>query len=427
MMSQILIRRGRVVDPMVGRDAVTDVLIEDGVIRDVGDMDMPADRTIDAQGKIVAPGLIDMHVHLRQPGDEESETIQSGSAAALSGGYTTIACMPNTKPPLDNPKVIEAVRNEASRVNLVRVLPIGCVTVGRKGKELVSFESLMRAGAVAFSDDGEGVALAGVMEKALRQLRDLGSVVIEHAEVAKLSADGQVHDGTASRSLRMAGIPSASETEMVNRDLRLVARTKGRLHFAHLSTQEAVQAVRMAKREGIPVTAEVTPHHLLLDQKAVLSGNTSFKMKPPLRTQRDRKSLVGGVADGTIDVIATDHAPHSSQKKDSPFKEAPFGAIGIETSLGVLVDRLIHTRRITWTRLIAALTANPAKILGIDRGTLAVGSPADVVVIDPDRMWRIVPARFHSKSRNCPFAGWRVRGKAIIVISGGEIKYEEDQ
>ena len=425
-MTQILIRQGRVVDPMVDRDTVTDVLIEDGVIRDVGTIDMPADRTINARGKIIAPGLIDMHTHLRQPGDEESETIQSGSAAALSGGYTTIACMPNTKPPMDSPKVVNAVLNEASRINLVRVLPIACVTVGREGKELVNFEALRKAGVVAFSDDGNGIPRAGLMEKALRQVRDLGSFVIEHPEVAKLAGDGQVHEGSASRGLGVDGISSEAEVQMVERDIRLSARTKGRLHLAHLSTHEAVKALRAAKKDGVNVTAEVTPHHLLLDQEAVLSRNTSFKMKPPLRTQGDRKALVSGLVDGTIEVIATDHAPHSSQKKDAPFEEAPFGAIGLETALAVLIDKLIHSRRIKWSRLIAALSSNPAKILGIDRGTLSVGAPADVVVIDPDRVWNIIPARFHSKSRNCPFAGWTVRGKAVIVIAEGEIKYEED-
>jgi len=425
-MTQILIRQGRVVDPMVDRDTVTDVLIEDGVIRDVGTIDIPADRTINARGKIVAPGLIDMHAHLRQPGDEESETIQSGSAAALSGGYTTIACMPNTKPPMDNPKVINAVLTEAGRINLVRVLPIACATVDREGKELVNFESLMKAGAVAFSDDGSGIPRAGLMEKALRQLRDLGSFVVEHAEVAKLSGDGQVHEGSASRALGVSGISSDAEVQMVERDIRLAVRTNGRVHLAHLSTHEAVKALRAAKRDKINVTAEVTPHHLLLDQEGVLSRNTSFKMKPPLRTQGDRKALVSALVDGTIEVIATDHAPHSSQKKDAPFEEAPFGAIGLETALAVLIDKLIHTKRIKWSRLIAALSSNPAKILGIDHGTLSVGAPADVVVIDPNRVWTIIPARFHSKSRNCPFAGWRVRGKAEIVIAGGEIKYEED-
>ena len=425
-MTQILIRQGRVVDPMAGRDAVTDVLIEDGVIRDVGNIDIPADRTISARGKIVAPGLIDMHMHLRQPGDEESETIQSGSAAALSGGYTTIACMPNTKPPLDSPKVIDSVLSEAQRINLVKVLPIAAVTIGREGKDLVDFEALMAAGAVAFSDDGHGIQKSSLLEKALRKLRDMGALLIEHPEVARLARNGQVHDGSASRSLGVPGIPSAAEVEMVERDIRLAVRTNGRVHLAHLSCADSVKAVRAAKKEDVAVTAEVTPHHLLLDQEQVLGGNTSFKMKPPLRTQGDRKSLVSGLADRTIDVIATDHAPHSAQKKDAPFEEAPFGAIGVETSVGVLIERLIHTRRITWPTLIAALTSNPAKILGIDRGTLAVGAVADVVIIDPMRTWTIEPARFHSKSRNCPFKGWRIRGKVVIVIADGEIKYEED-
>lgn len=425
-MAQILIRQGRVVDPMLDRDTVTDILIEDGVIRDVGTIDIPADRTIDARGKIVAPGLVDMHVHLRQPGDEESETIQSGSAAALAGGYTTIACMPNTKPPMDCPKVVEAVKTEAQRINLVEILPIAAASVRREGKDLVNFESLLKAGAVAFSDDGEGIQKSSLIEKALRQLRSLDSLLIEHPEVARIAHDGQVHDGSASRALGVPGIPSESEVEMVERDIRLAARTKGRVHLAHLSCGDSVRALRAAKRDGITVTAEVTPHHLLLDQSGVLSGNTSFKMKPPLRTQGDRKSLVSGLADGTIDVIATDHAPHSAQKKDADFEDAPFGAIGMETAVAVLIDRLIHTRRIKWPRLIAAVTSNPAKILGIDRGTLAVGSVANVVLIDPDRTWTVVPGRFHSKSRNCPFAEWRVRGKVIIVIAGGEIKYEED-
>lgn len=425
-MTQILIRQGRVVDPMLGRDTVTDILVEDGVIRDVGNIDIPADRTINASGKIVAPGLVDMHVHLRQPGDEESETLQSGSAAALAGGYTTVACMPNTKPPMDSPKVIDLVKTEAQRINLVQILPIAAATVGREGKDLVNFGSLLKAGAVAFSDDGAGIQRSSLVEKALRQLRDLDSLLIEHAEVDRLSRDGQVHDGSASRALGVPGIPSESEVDMVERDIRLAARTRGRVHLAHLSCGDSVKALRSAKRDGIGVTAEVTPHHLLLDQAGVLAGNTSFKMNPPLRTQGDRKSLVAGLADGTIDVIATDHAPHSAQKKDADFEEAPFGAIGMETALAVLIDRLIHTKRVKWPRLIAALTSNPAKILGIDRGSLAIGSVADVVLIDPDRAWAIVPGRFHSKSRNCPFSEWRVRGKVIIVIAGGDIKYEED-
>ena len=425
-MADILIRRGRVIDPATGMDDIADVHIADGVVRDIGQLDIASDRTIGAQGMIVCPGFVDMHVHLRQPGDEESETIQSGTSAALVGGFTSVACMPNTNPPLDSKRAIAMVLHEAARAGLARVYPIGALTKGREGRDLVNFERLMKAGAVAFSDDGDPVVLKGVMQKALTMSRRLGFVVIDHCEVPKLTGDGVVNEGAISKRLHLPGIPRESETEMVARDLELAEKTRGRLHIAHVSCAQCLTMIRDARKRGVRVTCEVTPHHVALSDRDVLGAQPSHKMKPPLRLREDMKTLARALANESIDVMATDHAPHSSQKKDRGFHEAPFGAIGLESALAVLSTVLVHKGRAKWPKLIKKMTHNPAQILGIPGGRLEIGSPADLVIVDPDHVWTIDSSRFHSKSRNCPFDGWRVRGKVMLVIVGGEIKFEEE-
>lgn len=423
----LLIKGGRVIDPSVPLDEVCDVLFADGRVRQVGQVTAGADRVFDAAGLIVAPGLIDIHVHFREPGDEEEETIASGSAAAVAGGFTSVACMPNTRPPLDNATAIEFVYRQAARANLCNVLPIGTITKDRAGESLAEMGQMVRAGAVAFSDDGAGVASAAVMYRAMQYVTMFDRPIIQHCEDPQLAGGGVMHSGTVSVRLGLPGIPSIAEELMVERDLRLAKETGARYHVAHISTGGAVHHVRRARHDGIRVTTEVCPHHLLLTDEACAGYDPNTKMNPPLRTQADVEACVRAVADHTIDCLVTDHAPHGTQEKELVFQTAPFGILGLETALPLFVRALVTPGVLDWPGLIERMTVAPARVLGLAKGTLREGADADVTVIDPKAEWTIDASRFFSKSRNCPFDGWTVTARVVATIVGGHIKYREGE
>jgi dihydroorotase len=423
-MTTLLIKNGLVIDPANKINKIANVFIKDGKIVSVDSKSPKADKTIDAKGLVVTPGLIDMHVHLREPGKEDEETIASGSAAAINGGFTSVACMPNTDPPIDNEASAEFVYIQAKRSGKANVFPIGAVTKGRKGEELAEIGQLARGGAVAFSDDGDPVASAEVMRRGLEYSSMFNKAIIAHCENKTLIKEGVMNEGYISTLLGLPGMPAVAEEIMVYRDIALARLTGGKLHIAHLSTAEAVNLVANAKKEGLKVTAEVTPHHFTLTDDAIKlrndGFNTNFKMNPPLRTEEDRQLLLDGLKNGTIDVIASDHAPHSPEKKDVEFSVAPFGVIGIETLLPIMLTELVHKKILSLSEAIAKVTINPARILGIPKGTLSPGADADITVMDINKQWTINPEEFKSKSRNCPFAGWKVKGKAVQVIVAGQ-------
>lgn len=424
-MESLLIRNGTVLDPARGAPLRADVLIRDGRIARVGQHPGGADRAIDAAGCYVTPGLIDIHVHLREPGDEEEEDIASGSAAAAAGGFTTVCCMPNTRPPLDNEGQVEFVLRESDRVGMARVLPIGAITKGREGRELAEMARMKDRGAVAFSDDGRGVGDASVMRKALQYARMLNVTLMQHCEEPSL-AGGAMHAGLVSTALGLPGIPAEAEQLMIARDL-LLNRTIGcRYHVQHISTANSVELVREAKKRGLPVSAEVAPHHLLLTDEYCRAYDTNYKMSPPLRTASDVAACIEGVKDGTIDCLASDHAPHLPEEKELEFAAAPFGVIGLETALGLYIRALVEPGHIDWMRLTAMMTLGPARAVGLDCGALAEGAVADVTIIDPDLAWRVRPETFRSKSRNCPFAGWELRGRAVATVVGGRLVWQLD-
>lgn len=423
MNKRLLIRGGRVIDPAASRDETADVLIENGRIRAVGTLRESADETIDAAGMIVCPGLIDMHVHLREPGNEEEETIASGTAAAVAGGFTTVCCMPNTNPPLDDESAIEFIFRQAARAASCNVLPIGTLTKSRAGKELAEIGQMVRAGAVAFTDDGSGVSNAAVMLRAMQYVKMFGKPVIQHCEDPDLAAGGCMHQGLTSIRLGLPGIPAVAEEAMLQRDVLLAANTGAHYHVAHISTAGSVKLVREAKQHGIRVTAEVTPHHLLLTDEACADYDTNFKMNPPLRGKADVEACRAGIADGTIDCLCTDHAPHGSEEKELEFQQAPFGIIGLETAVPLTIKALIEPGVIDWPTWVACWTIRPARVLGIERGTLAEGAIADVTIIDPNARWKVDASAFHSRSRNTPFDGWDVRGRAFFTIVGGRIAH----
>ncbi|MEM7808058.1 MAG: dihydroorotase [Planctomycetota bacterium] len=421
-MTSLLITNGTVIDPAAGMPREADVLIRDDRIAAVGHDLGHADETIDATGCWVTPGLIDPHVHFREPGDEAEETIASGAASAVAGGFTTVACMPNTTPPLDDEASIEFVLRESARVGLANVLPVGCLTKGRAGKELAEIGGMHARGAVAFTDDGAGVADAGVMRRALQYCGMFDALVMQHCEEPSLSG-GCVHGGAVAAELGLPGIPAEAEELMLARDVVLNTRIGCRYHVQHISTAGAVELVRRAKADGLRVTAEASPHHLLLTDESIRSFDANYKMNPPLRTADDVAAVVRGVVDGTIDCLATDHAPHLAEEKNAPLAEAAFGILGLECAFPLYKQALFDTGHIDATRLIEMMTVQPARLLGIDRGTLAVGAVADVTIIDPERQWTIDPEQFASKSRNCPFAGWDVIGRPTTTIVEGVVKF----
>ncbi len=420
----ILIRGGRVIDPSQQIDEVTNLAIKDGTITAVGAAaPSAADEVIDAGGLIVAPGLIDMHVHLREPGHESSETIETGTAAAAAGGFTAVACMPNTDPPLDSDSAIEFVLRQAARTASTRVYPVGALTKGRQGQDLAELGLMVRAGAVAFSDDGCGIADAGVCLRAMRYLSMFDRLFIQHCEERSLVGEGCMNAGPVATRLGLPGIPAVAEVVMVQRDITLAAEADVRYHVAHISTTRAVELVRQAKGSGRRVTAEVTPHHLLLTDEACSGYNADCKMNPPLRDKAAVAACIEGVRDGTIDCLVTDHAPHEREGKESEFQYAPFGIIGLETALALNIEALVTPRIIGWPRLIEAMSTRPAQLLGVTGGSLAVGQPADVTLIAPEAEWTIDAEQLRSKSRNTPFDGRRVRGKAVGTLVEGEWRY----
>ncbi len=422
-MPRLLIQNGRVIDPSQSMDRVASILVENGRIAAYDAIPRGDEVVLDASGKIVAPGLIDMHVHLRQPGREEDETIETGTAAALAGGFTTVACMPNTDPPIDSQSAVEFVLHQAARANHCHVVVVGCVSRNREGKELAEIGQLVAAGAVAFSDDGAPVFDPELMRRAFEYCRMFDKPVLSHAEIRELTQRGVMHEGLVSLVLGLPGLPTAAEDVMVSRDIALAEATGGRLHVMHVSTAGSVEILRRAKRRGVRVTAEATPHHFTLTDECLRSFNSNFKMNPPLRSRDHVEAIIAGLADGTIDVIATDHAPHAEEKKMQELDRAPFGVVGLETALGLVITKLIEPGRLDWNTALAAMTINPARILGIPKGTLAIGAEADITIIDPDRIWRVDPSKFRSKSRNTPFAGMELKGRAWAVIVGGEVRY----
>jgi dihydroorotase len=419
----LLIRGGRVIDPAQGIDRVDDLLVRDGRVVAIGRHDGPADEMLDATGLVVAPGLIDMHVHLREPGREEDETIETGTRAALAGGFTSVACIPNTEPPIDTQAAVEFIHQKAARADTCNVFVVGCVSRGREGKELAEIGQLVEAGAVAFSDDGAPVYDAELMRRAYEYCRMFDAPILAHEEVLELSRGGVMNEGLVSLLLGLKGMPAAAEEVMIGRDIALAEVTGGRLHVMHVSTAAGVALIRAAKARGARVTAEACPHHFTLTDESLRGFDSNFKMSPPLRTAADVEGILSGIADGTIDCIATDHAPHAPEKKMLELDRAPFGILGLETAVGLSVTRLVATGRISWPRLVEALSTLPARILGIDRGTLAPGALADITLIDPERQWRVDVSSFRSKSVNSPFDGWTLTGRAVTTIVAGRVKY----
>ena len=418
-----LVRGGRLVDPTQDLDGRYDLLIEDGrVARIDGTIERrDGDAIVEAAGLVVAPGLIDMHVHLREPGHEYKETVRTGTISAAAGGFTAVACMANTEPVNDNRSVTEHILTEARRHGFARVYPIGAISKGLKGEELSEVGELVEAGAVALSDDGRPVSNAELMRRVLLYSQQFGVRVIQHAQDLDLTAGGVMHEGEVSACCGMAGIPGAAEDVMVARDLILLEDNGGKYHVAHLSTARSLDLVRQARRRGLDVTCEVTPHHLLLTDRMVSESGFSpdAKMNPPLRSSRDCEALIQGLCDGTVDAIATDHAPHHADEKMRSFQDAPFGIVGLETSLALCLDRLVHPGLVSMRRAIELLSCGPARALGVAGGTLRVGAVGDVTLFDPERATTVDPSRLRSKSRNTPFAGWTLRGAAVRTLLGG--------
>lgn len=434
-MPKLLIKNGRVIDPATKRDEVLDVLVSNGKIEVLGKHLNGKAKVIDAEGLVVCPGLVDMHVHLREPGREDEETIASGSRAASRGGFTSVVCMANTNPPADNGSVIDFIRTKAESEGVVHVYPVGAVTKGLRGEELAEMAELAAAGAVAFSDDGQPVMNARVMRRALEYAKMLNRVVIVHAEDTNLSAGGQMHEGVYSTLLGLKGIPAAAEESIVARDILLAELTGARIHFAHVSTRRSVELMREARKKGLPVTCEVTPHHLTLTDKSLTSFNANYKVNPPLRSTEDVEALRLALREGVIDAIATDHAPHALQEKELEFEYAPFGVTGLETALSVGISELVEKEVISLSELIAKMSWNPCRIVGIPGGILREGGPADLIVIDPKANVEIKlePGsqavvdvdNFLSKSANSPYFGWKLRGKVIHTVVDGNVVMSE--
>ena len=426
-MSTLLIQGGRIIDPSQAIDRIDDLLVRDGIILAIGQSSHEkVDETIDATGLIVTPGLIDMHVHLREPGREEDETIETGTRAALAGGFTSVACIPNTEPPTDTQAAVEFIHQKAVRADTCNVFVVGCVSRNREGKELAEIGQLVEAGAVAFSDDGAPIYDAELMRRAFEYCRMFDKPIFAHEEVLELSRGGVMHEGLVSLVLGLTGMPAAAEEVMIGRDIALAEVTGGRLHVMHVSTARGVELIRAAKARGTRVTAEACPHHFTLTDESLRGFDSNAKMSPPLRTAVDVEAIISGLVDGAIDCIATDHAPHAPEKKMLEIDRAPFGILGLETALGLSITRLVATGRIGWPRLVEAMSLLPAQILGVTRGTLRTGAIADITLINPDLSWRVDVDKFCSKSVNSPFQGWVLKGRAVFTIVAGRVKYRLD-
>lgn len=418
----LLIRGGRVVDPANGVDGRLDVLLRGGAIAEVEPaVTAPGARHLQADGLLVCPGLVDMHVHLREPGFEHKETVATGTCAAVAGGFTAVACMPNTRPPLDSPRTIAQLQETIRRDARCRVHIIGAATEGMGAADLTDLAALTAAGCVAVSDDAFPIQPSALLLDALERARSEGVPFIAHCEDQSFSGNGVMHEGDVSRELGLPGISFMSEYAAVERLTALLCQVPACVHIAHVSLADSLQCIRAAKRMGLPVTAEVCPHHFALTDDAVRDAGPNAKMNPPLRTQRDVDALLDGLADGTIDVIATDHAPHTADEKAAGMLQAPFGIVGLETALPLVMTKLVHAGVLPLSDALAKMTVHPARILGVNAGTLAVGAPGDVTIFDPDADVIVDPSRFKSKGRNTPFGGWRLKGAVRHVIVGGEI------
>ena len=419
MNNPLSIINGRIVDPSQQFDRIANLRIADGKIVEIDSPPGEGDEVFDATGKIVLPGLIDMHVHLREPGNEENETIESGTRAAIHGGFTSIACCPNTMPPVDSQATVEFIQQQAARSKHCNVYVICCISKNREGKELAELGQLFQAGAVACSDDGNPVEDAELTRRAFEYCLMFDKPLLSHPEMMSLTKGGIMHEGMVSLLLGLRGMPVAAEDVAVAQDITLAEITGGRLHVMHVSSEGAVSAIRRAKQRGIRVTAEVTPHHLTLTDETLRSFNSNFKMNPPLRSQEHVEACIEGLRDGTIDVIASDHAPHTVEKKMRELDQAPFGIIGVETSLPVVITKLVRPGILDWSAIAQKMSLNPAKILGIPKGTLATGADADITIVDPKTKWTVSANDFHSKSKNSPYIGWELFGRASAVFVGG--------
>jgi dihydroorotase len=422
----LLLRGGRVLDPGSSRDEPADVLLVDGRIEAVGTgLGTPDDAIVrDVAGRVVCPGFIDVHVHLREPGHEHKETIATGARAAAAGGFTSVCAMPNTDPPIDAPAAVGFVRAEGLRARAARVYPVGCISVAQKGERLTEIGEMVEAGAVAVTDDGRPVESAGLMRLALEYARSFDIPVANHCEDRTLSRGGSMNEGITSTRLGLTGIPNAAEDVMIARDLVLAELTGGRLHLQHVSTRFGVELIRRARARGVSVTAEATPHHMTLTDAAVDGYRTEAKVNPPLRSQHDVEAVIAGFMDGTLDVLATDHAPHHYDEKEQAFEDAPFGLVGLETAFAIVYTELVASGRMPLQTLLERMTSAPARAWSLPGGSLTRGAPGDVVVLDLDAAWTVDPARFISKSRNTPFAGRQLRGRAVLTIVGGEVVWE---
>ena len=428
--AELILAGGRIIDPASKLNKIGDIYIGKGKILEIETKKLiPKNKLkfsheiIDAYGKIVTPGLIDMHTHLREPGREDEETIYTGSLSAVAGGFTSICCMPNTEPPIDNQESVKFIYEKAKSAKC-RVYSIAGATKGLKGEELTEIADLVKAGAVAISDDGRPIYNSVIMRYALEYSRMYDIPVISHCEDLSLSSDGVMNEGFVSTLLGLRGIPPVAEEVMVARDIKLAEYTGAKLHIAHVSTEGSVELIREAKKRKVKITCEVTPHHLSLTDEVIKSFDTNAKVNPPLRTRKDIEALKKGLKDGTIDCIATDHAPHSIEEKDVEFDVAPFGMVGLETALGLVVTELVEMKILSWYEAIAKLTTSPAKVLKFNAGQIKAGMPADLTVIDPDINWTVDPKNFQSKSKNSPFGGRRLKGKAYMTIVDGKIVYQ---
>ncbi len=427
MKRTILLKGARIIDPSQNLDTPGDLLVAEGKIRDIGQEIVPPEgaRVIELSGKWVVPGLVDMHVHLREPGEEYKETIATGAEAAVCGGFTSLACMPNTRPVNDTATVTRFILDRAKQAGLARVYPVAAITMAQKGRDLTEFADLLAAGAVAFSDDGLPVQDAGMMRRALEYAFTFKALIISHSEEMSLSQDGLMNEGRVSTLLGLKGIPRAAEETAIFRDIALAELTGSRIHIAHVSTAGSIEIIRRAKERGVRVTAETAPHYFSLTEEAVMGYNTNAKMNPPLRTEEDRIAVIEGLADGTLDAIASDHAPHSTIEKECEFQLAANGIIGLETSLPLAME-LVRLGRITPSRMVELLATGPAEILNIEAGTLRKGAAADICVIDPDRSFEVTPDFLHSKSKNSPFLGRTLKGRAVLTMVDGRVVFDLD-
>jgi dihydroorotase len=422
--TEILIKNGRLIDPANGIDKECDVLIVDDKVADVGKVEKQVHKVIDATGKLVTPGLIDIHVHFREPGDEEEETISSGSAAAVAAGFTSVVCMPNTKPPIENETDVEYVHRKARQARKTHVYTMGAITKNREGVELAEMGFMAEAGAVGFTDDGSGVQDPAVMLRALKYADMFDVVIAQHCQDNAFAGNGVMNSGHYSTILGLPGIDPLAEEAMLWRDIQLVRKTKVRYHAQHISTAGSVELISAAKKDSLPITCETTPHHLLLTDECCAEYDTNYKVNPPLRSAKDIEALKEAIADGLIDTLVTDHGPHLQSEKELEFLAAPFGIASLECALALFVKALIEPGILNWPALIRLMTEKPAKVIGVDKGTLGIGKQADITIIDPKTEYEIDVNKFRSKSKNCPYHGWKVTGKVEKTIVGGEIRFE---